>query len=77
MSRAALHEAGYDSYLTGIVYASMVKVIEQLNLNEYQRLHGSTQNVLGITINNSRTERKISCAVPPWTNVQELAHKQI
>ena len=28
MGRKALHEAGYDSYLTGICFGSMIKYLE-------------------------------------------------
>jgi len=37
MAKSALHEAGYDSYLTGICFGSMVKYLEAQNLLEYQK----------------------------------------
>jgi hypothetical protein len=37
-----LHEAGYDSYLTGVCFASMLKFIESQNLLEFQKLNGQT-----------------------------------
>ena len=35
MNKGKLHEAGYDSYLTGICFGSMVKYLEVQNLVEF------------------------------------------
>ena len=40
MSKSKLHEAGYDSYLTGICFASMIKYLEVQNLIEFQKQRG-------------------------------------
>jgi hypothetical protein len=42
MSNVALHEAGYDSYITGVVYASLVKQLEIQTFIEYQKIRGRT-----------------------------------
>jgi hypothetical protein len=36
-----LHEAGYDSYLTGVCFGSMVKYLEAQNLMEFQKRNGN------------------------------------
>ena len=38
LGKKALHEAGYDSWLTGVVFASMVKQIEIQTFMEYQKI---------------------------------------
>jgi hypothetical protein len=35
MSKQMLHEAGYDSYLTGLVFASLVKHLEAKYFLDY------------------------------------------
>lgn len=42
MQKTALHEAGYDSYLTGVVFASLAKQIEIQTFIEYQKIRGRT-----------------------------------
>jgi hypothetical protein len=37
LSKTALHEAGYDSYITGVVFASMAKQIEIQTFTEYYK----------------------------------------
>ena len=41
-TKASLHEAGYDSYITGVAFASMVKQLEVQNFIEYQKIRGRT-----------------------------------
>eukprot|EP00347_Sterkiella_histriomuscorum_P012938 403366643 len=36
-SKQMLHEAGYDSYLTGLVFASLIKYLEVQHFNNYQK----------------------------------------
>ena len=44
LSKKALHEAGYDSYITGVVFASMVKQLEIQTFIEYQKIRGKISN---------------------------------
>ena len=37
MSKQMLHEAGYDSYLTGVVFACMAKYLETQYFYEHQK----------------------------------------
>lgn len=40
MAKSKLHEAGYDSYLTGVCFGTMVKYLEVQNLIEFQKQNG-------------------------------------
>ena len=45
MAKTALHEAGYDSYITGVVFASLTKQLEIQTFMEYQKIRGRTGGV--------------------------------
>jgi len=49
MSKTALHEAGYDSYITGVVFASLAKQLEIQTFIEYQKIRGRTGGI-GCTV---------------------------
>lgn len=45
LQKTALHEAGYDSYITGVVFASLVKQLELQTFVEFQKMRGRTGGV--------------------------------
>lgn len=55
LSKASLHEAGYDSYITGVAYASMVKQLEIQTFIEFQKIRGRTGG-MGVTVAQQQQE---------------------
>ena len=76
MNKTMLHEAGYDSYLTGVAFGSLVKHLEAQNLLEYQRTH-STTTTTNPTFLSSRTDGAVSVCVPNVATLAEIAQKSI
>jgi len=82
MSKTMLHEAGYDSYLTGVCFGSMVKYLEAQNLMEFQK-HNSNRpfSVIGQigqvtarpTIESKRTDRLFQVPVPDVSALADIA----
>ena len=88
MSKTALHEAGYDSYITGVVFASLAKQIEIQTFTEYYKqrstpcIGGSaaledkkgkpTEGVL-----SCRTGRDYLVPLPSYKNLVEISNSPI
>jgi hypothetical protein len=83
MTKTMLHEAGYDSYLTGVCFGSMVKYLEAQNLMEYQKHHTNRPfNVIGQitsrpTIESKRTDRVFQVPVPDVSALADIASAPI
>ena len=75
LAKKQLHEAGYDSYLTGVCFGSMVKYLEGQNLIEYQKQNGRHPptkeeldqgyiSAIPTTLSSKRTEQIFEIIVP-------------
>ena len=53
LQKTALHEAGYDSYITGVCFASFAKQIEIQTFIEYQKIRGRTGGS-GVTVSKDQ-----------------------
>lgn len=60
MNRSVLHEAGYDSYITGICFASLAKFIEKENYVEYSKLRAKGPVIIDRTNNNFLSDESIN-----------------
>lgn len=85
LSNNKLHEAGYDSYLTGVCFGSMVKYLEGQNLIEYakqngrhpptqEELNGGYINILPTTLASKRTDTIFEVPVPGVDQLNSIAN---
>lgn len=79
--KVALHEAGYDSYITGIAFASMVKQLEVQTFVEWTKI--KAREDVGLDANISaevlacRTGRDFAVPLPEAKNLVELTSSKL
>lgn len=79
--KVALHEAGYDSYITGIAFASMVKQLEVQTFVEWTKIKARSEGVgqghVSEEVLACRTGRDFAVPLPEARNLVELTSSKV